>query len=146
MPDVVLLVQIASTGLLTGLIWTIQMVHYPLFAAVGDVPFADYQHQHSKRITVLVGPLMLLEAASAALLVGLRPTNVPEWIPWAGLALVIVIWLSTALIQVPCHTRLAGGFDSEVHQRLVRSNWIRTIAWSARMSVLLLAGWLAFGG
>ena len=146
MPDVVLLAQIASTGVLTGLIWTIQIVHYPLFAAVGDAEFVSYQQQHSKRITIVVGPLMLVEAATAVLLVGLRPTSVPEWIPWAGLAMVIVCWLSTALVQIPCHTRLAAGFDPEIHQRLVRSNWIRTIAWTARMFILLVAGWLVFGG
>ena len=143
MSDFVLLVQIASTCLLTGLIWTIQVVHYPLFADVGQETFTDYQAKHARRITVVVGPLMLIEASTALAMVTFHPAVVPDWIPWTGLALVAVIWSSTALIQVPCHARLAAGFDLAAYRRLVRSNWIRTAAWTARATVLLWAGWLA---
>ena len=57
------------------------------------------------------------------------------------MGLLAVIWLSTALIQVPLHQRLGGGFDAEVHSRLVTSNWIRTVAWTLRglLAVHLLA-------
>jgi hypothetical protein len=144
--DLVLLIQIAATGLLTGLIWTIQVVHYPLFAAVGAEEFVDYQTNHARRITTVVGPLMLVEALTAIVFVGIRPDVIPDWIPWTGLALVAVIWLSTAIVQIPCHARLARGFDPDLHRRLVRSNWIRTFAWTARTSVLLRAGWLALQG
>ena len=144
MSDLVLLVQIASTCLLTGLIWTIQVVHYPLFAAVGAETFVDYQADHARRIATVVGPLMLIEASTAIALVAFRPSVLPDWIPWTGLALVMVIWLSTIILQVPCHGRLALGFDPDVHRRLVRSNWIRTFAWTARTALLVWAGWLAF--
>lgn len=143
MSDLVLLVQIASTCLLTGLIWTIQVVHYPLFAHVGRETFIDYQAKHARRITFVVGPLMLIEAATAIAMVTFHPPVVPDWIPWTGLALVAIIWSSTALIQVPCHARLTTGFDLGAYRRLVRSNWIRTAAWTARVTVLLWAGWLA---
>lgn len=38
---------------------------------------------------------------------------------------------STALLQVPCHSILAKGFDATAHERLVNTNWIRTICWWA---------------
>ena len=57
-----------------------------------------------------------------------------------GLVLVVVIWLSTALFQVPQHRRLESGFDEQAHRRLVNTNWIRIIAWTAR-SILTLT-WL----
>jgi hypothetical protein len=62
---------------------------------------------------------------------------------WTGLALVAAIWLSTAAIQVPCHAKLAAGFDAEVHARLVSSNWIRTVAWTARglLALAMIAAW-----
>jgi hypothetical protein len=81
---------------------------------------------------------MLLELGSAV------------WLLWAGLreawflaALpgVVVVWASTALVQVPLHERLRGGFDAAVVERLVRSNWVRTVAWSAR-GVLVAWGML----
>jgi len=90
----------------------------------------------------VVGPLMLAEAATAMLLLAIRPASIPMWIPVTGAALLAAIWLTTAFVSVPCHTRLADGFDAEAHRRLVDTNWIRTIAWSARAALLLWAGWL----
>jgi hypothetical protein len=51
--------------------------------------------------------------------------------------LVAVIWLSTALLQVPAHGRLSAGFDAETGGFLVATNWIRTIAWSLRSAVVV---------
>jgi hypothetical protein len=51
--------------------------------------------------------------------------------------LVVVIWFSTFLLQVPCHTRLSQGFDAQIHAQLVSTNWIRTLAWSARAVVAM---------
>ena len=62
-----------------------------------------------------------------------------HWGAIIGLALVTLIWLSTALLQVPCHEDLSNGFDTEIHRRLVATNWIRTVAWSLRS---LLATWI----
>jgi hypothetical protein len=48
-----------------------------------------------------------------------------------------VIWLSTALLQVPRHRALEAGFDPAAHRALVATNWIRTVAWTARGFLLL---------
>jgi hypothetical protein len=82
---------------------------------------------------------MLLEAATAILLVFYRPEGVPFVAALAGLALVVLIWLSTALLQAPRHSALAHGFDDRTVTGLVLYNWIRTIAWTARG---LLALWM----
>ena len=84
---------------------------------------------------------MLIEGATALLLCWYRPAGVMAWQLWAGFALLAVIWLSTALVQVPCHEALSRAFDSLVHQRLVQTNWLRTAAWSLRG---LLALWMVW--
>ena len=132
-----LLVQLASTLCLVGLIWTIQIVHYPLMAQVGVEEFTRYHAAHSAAITWLVVPLMLAELVSAIALVLDRPEAVPNWAAWVGLALVVLIWLSTGLLQVPQHALLAQGFDAGAHRTLVLSNWVRTAAWSLRGLLLL---------
>jgi len=50
--------------------------------------------------------------------------------------------VSTGFWQVPAHRRLEGGFDVATHRRLVQTNWVRTVAWSARavIALALLAG------
>lgn len=134
---VLLLINLASTLMMTGLIWFVQIVHYPLFARADRANFSEFAKQHSRLTSLVVGPLMLAEAASAvALLFSARSAMAA-----ALLALVVVIWVSTAGIQVPCHTRLEGGFDAAVHRRLVRSNWIRTVAWSLRSALTLFWVW-----
>lgn len=133
----ILLANAAATLFMTGLIWFVQIVHYPLFAAVGAAEFPAYSRAHQSLTTFVVGPPMLVEAITAAILVFARPAGVPAWLPWLGLALVAVIWLSTAALQVPAHGRLAGGFVAETGALLVSTNWVRTVAWSLRGAVVL---------
>lgn len=132
-----LLAHVGATLLLVGLIWTIQIVHYPLFSAVGTDGFAAYQAEHSRRISLIVVPLMLTELATAALFVIVPPVAVGSALLWGGLGLVVVIWLSTFMLQVPQHGLLSGGFDVRAHRLLVSSNWLRTIAWSLRGLLVL---------
>lgn len=136
-----LIVQAAATWYLTGLIWVVQVVHYPLFSMADRTAFPAFAAAHGRLITWVVGPPMLLEAALAVWLVIDRPETIPTWWAWAGLALVVVIWVSTAVLQVPMHARLGGGFDAQAHQWIVSTNWIRTAAWTLR--ALLLAAMLS---
>lgn len=130
---ILLLAHAAATWFLCGLIWTMQCVHYPLFSHVQRDRFAAFEQEHQRRITLLVGPAMILELLLALLLVRARDDR---W-AWAGLALLIVVWLSTALWQVPLHGALRDGFAPEPHRALVHGNWLRTVAWTARGVIAL---------
>lgn len=131
----------AATFYMTGLIWFVQLVHYPLHGHVGAEAFLDYQARHVQWTGFAVGPAMLIEALGALFLVIQAPLNIPMWQLWLGLALVGLIWASTAFLQVPLHNSLQHSFDATAHQQLVGTNWIRTIAWSARSALLLLIQW-----
>lgn len=132
------LTHLASALFMTGLIWFVQIVHYPLFAQVGSEAYPAYQTAHMRRTTVVVGPPMLLELATAAALVsGAGPDWLDSRWAWANLALLGVIWLSTALLQSPAHAKLTAGFQATPHLLLVRSNWLRTALWSGRSLILL---------
>ena len=80
---------------------------------------------------------MLAEAATAVALVLWPPPGVSLSLTVAGLALLAVVWFSTALLQSPRHRELGGGFDFASHRSLVASNWLRTVCWSARGLVVL---------
>ena len=87
---------------------------------------------HARRTTWVVAPPMLLELGTGAWLV-LRPSPFfPVPAAWMGLGLLAVVWLATFFLQVPEHGRLERGFDPAAHRRLVRGNWVRTIAWTLR--------------
>ena len=126
----------AATWALTGLIWTVQLVHYPLFSQVGRENFPAYHQRHTRQITWVVAPLMLAEVFTAGWLIldGCRD----RWF-LASLAPLGFNWLSTLLVQIPLHGKLAAGFDAQVHHRLVSTNWWRTAAWSLRGLCLLMS-------
>lgn len=127
----------AATVAMAGVIWFVQVVHYPLFKWIAPERFVDFESEHRRRTAWVVAPLMLIELATALALVLRPPTGGPRWIPGAGLALLVVVWLSTFAVQVPLHEKLNHGFDAAVHRRLVRSNWLRTAAWTARAALAL---------
>jgi len=133
-----LLVHAAATLFMTGLIWIVQRVHYPLFARIGPAEFTRYEREHMDRIGPIVGPAMLVEMGCAIWLVAQRPPAVDAALPITGLIMLILIWLSTALIQGPTHLRLARAHDEALIRRLVVSNWLRTILWSLRAIVAVL--------
>ena len=134
----ILLLHVASTGMMIGVIWFVQIVHYPMFSMVGREGFAAYEAEHSRRTTWVVAPPMLVELATGAYLALCPPLGVPRVALWGGLALIGVIWASTALLQVPKHRALEAGFEPGAHRVLVATNWIRTAAWTARGVLLLV--------
>ena len=132
-----LLLHTAATLTMVGLIWFVQLVHYPLFQAVGKAAFSDYEQAHQQRTTWVVAPLMLVEVLTSFLLLGAGLEGADRVAAWTGFALLVVIWTSTALVQVPLHQHLTAGFDPTRARQLVESNWIRTLAWSARGGIAL---------
>lgn len=133
----ILLVNAAATWCMTGLIWFVQVVHYPLFAAVGAADFATYHRAHGRRTTWVVLPVMAIELATAIGLAWRPPPGVPAAAAWLGLLLVGVVWASTGLVQVRRHAELAHGYQPAIGRALVTGNWLRTAAWSARAVLVL---------
>lgn len=142
MKDFLFVIHAGATLFLVGLIWTIQIVHYPLFAMVGENGYAAYQTSHMSRITYVVAPVMLAELGTAAYFAFVDYEPIDAKLFWFGLALVLVIWISTALIQSPVHGRLAQKFDADLVNKLVWTNWLRTILWTVRGALILGMIWL----
>ena len=140
-----LLAHAAATLYMVGVIWFVQVVHYPLFARVGRSGFAAYSGSHARLTGLVVGPPMLVEAATAVAIVIWTPPSISVSLAWAGLVLVAGTWLSTALLQSPRHTTLGRGFDPSAHRFLVASNWLRTVRWSLRGLVVLYLLYQAIG-
>jgi hypothetical protein len=128
----VLLPHLAATLFMVGVIWFVQVVHYPLMAGVGRAESVAYEQAHTRRTGWVVAPPMLIELATGILLLWVRPAGVPLAPAVAGAALLAVVWISTQWVQIPCHNRLSRAFDSRTHRRLVSTNWARTTAWSLR--------------
>ena len=136
----ILVAQAVASGMMAGVIWFVQVVHYPLFAAVAGEVGQAYARDNQRRTSWVVLPPMLVEAAAAGWLLLRPPPGVDRGWAVAGVAMVVLLWLSTLAVQMPLHGRLArDGHVPAVVATLVKSNWPRTVLWTARA---VLAAWM----
>lgn len=135
-------VHAAATMAMVGLIWTVQVVHYPLFENVGAEAYPDYQSRHIDRIgAVLVVPWGLEGITIVALLV-LAKEQLLRSLAFVGAALMGLILLVTMIWAAPVHGELLDGFDPDQHDTLMWSNLIRTLLWTARGGVAMAMVWI----
>lgn len=127
-----LVAHAAATWFMVGLIWTIQSVHYPLFARVGAEGFAAYEAEHADRMVRLLVVPAVLEVVTGAALVWSRPDAVELPLVLVSGSLLAAAWITTVLVQVPAHRRLHGGKDTRAIARLIRTNRARTGLWTVR--------------
>lgn len=127
----VFLSQIILSSIMTGIIWIIQLVHYPSFRYIDSAEWASFHRFHTSRMGFIVGPLMVLEIAGSAYLFYLNDKT------GIILAANILIWMSTFLIQVPIHSRLSTEYSLEESKSLTRTNWFRTVLWTLKTAALL---------
>lgn len=131
-------VHLAATGFMTGLIWTVHVVHYPLFALVNE-PYRPFQEAHMRRISALLALPWGAEALSALIVVLRAPAGSSRILAVLGAVLVAAIVAVTAFGAAPAHGRLVERFDEREHRRLLRIDGVRVVLWSAR---LVVAVWL----
>lgn len=149
----ILIAQLMASTAMATIAWFVQIVHYPLFShlqsnatgtATGEaLPRAaerDYHDGNLRRTRPIVLVPMVVEAATAAWLTLFPPLAIGRGMTLAGLILVAIVILSTALVQVPLHEALRrGDAPPDTINRLVRTTRIRTTAWTARA---FLAAWM----
>lgn len=124
--------HLVVTWFMVGILWMVQVVHYPLFASVGIDHFTTYEQRHTRRMGALIAIPAVTEVVLALLLVIARPSGVETWAVWTAGAVLAGIWIVTLLTQVPLHRRLSRRHDGRLIAALVRSNWVRTVAWTGR--------------
>ena len=124
-----------SWGLLL-LIWLVQVIIYPAMSRIPAKEFVSYHRWYVTRISAIVLPLMICELITTIGWLMLEPYSF--YSSFAAVLLVIV-WLSTFMLQVPVHRRLQSGKDDARIRKLVNTNWIRTIAWTARAVVATIS-------
>ena len=111
--------HLGATAIMVGVIWIVQLVHYPSFYFIEEKNFQEFSYFHQRNITYIVGPVMLIEFLSGLYLL-----------------LLVFIWLVTFFFSVKEHNHLISSKDLESIRRLVKSNWARTILWTIRLIIL----------
>lgn len=142
MGEIVSYILFTSLFFMIGVIWVVQITVYPAMKWFETHEFGMRHDAYRNKIALIVtGPMFLELLASVYAVV--RPF---EWLDRTVaivlLAFLVLIWVSTVVIQVPLHERLSAGKDVDAIESLVRTNWIRTSLWSLRgliVTTLLLS-------
>jgi len=129
------IVHVLATWFMVGMIWTIHLVHYPLFSKVGPDTYVDFQAAHVDRIGALLLVPWLTEGLTLLALIwlafagGRQDLRLSVAVGAVAMAVVVVI---SGVWSAPAHGDLADGFDAAVHDRLMTANLVRAIAWTVR--------------
>ena len=126
-------VHFLSTSIMVGIIWVIQLLHYPAFHFIKESDYVEFQHFHMQRISFIVVPVMILELFSAFMLVYYLRSNLLT----ICLIILLFIWLITFVFFTKLHQSLLDGYNKTIVDKLVKINWSRTILWSLRLIILI---------
>lgn len=129
--NLILSIYVFCSFYMTGVIWLIQLLNYPSLRYIHPAQFNEFHRRHTSAMSILVGPVMLAEMGCVLVL---AKSLVFHWVIQAGL--LAVLWLSTFLISVPIHNKLAKSHQNFLIKRLIKTNWIRTILWTTKAGLL----------
>lgn len=129
--DYLVLLNLLLSGLMFGVILTIQFVHYPSFLWIDKQTFREFSSFHTGAITPIVATAMLSEFFVAILLVW----KLYNYLTLFNLILIALAFLSTFCLSVPLHSKLSEGHDDQIINRLIKTNYPRTIIWAIKTAI-----------
>ena len=138
----VLLGHLIFTSIMTGVIWVIQIVHYPSFHFIEKELYTAFQKFHMNKISIIVMPIMLAELITGIILF-LDKSSKSPFLTISFIVLVL-IWLMTGVFFTKAHNELIAGYQELVVNQLVAMNWIRTLLWTLRLLLLTCFVYLHF--
>ena len=130
----VLLGHLIFTSIMTGVIWVIQIVHYPSFHFIEKELYTAFQKFHMNKISIIVIPIMLAELITGMMLFLDKSSKSPFLI--ISFVILVLIWLITGVFFTKAHNELMTGYQELVVNQLVAINWIRTLLWTLRLLLL----------
>lgn len=127
-------VHVVVTSMMVGIIWLIQLVHYPMMSGLDQANFKFWHEFHSRHISYIVAPLMVFELGASLVTAG----NKFNFTNGLILALTSSVWLSTFALSVPIHNQLGAiGFNGNLLAKLVKTNWPRTALYTLKIAFMI---------
>lgn len=131
--ELIFVVHLFTSFVMTGICWFVQIVHYPLFKAIEEENLPRYEIKNVVTAYITV-PTMLVEMGTGIALLYYQYNSFYLW----NVILLSIIALSTFILQVPIHLKLMQTNSPKLVNLLIHSNWIRTLSWTLRASILLI--------
>ena len=122
------------SSFMLGLITVTQFVSYPLFSKVKLSNFTFYHYHYTSYISFIAAPAMIVELIIAIMIF----FNIQSLLSALNLSIIVILFISTFLIQVPIHNKLKFEGSIILFKKLVLSNIIRTILWLAKCIISII--------
>ena len=117
------------------LIWIVQLTIYPSFQFMSAQQLIQWHAKYTVRMAWIAGPLILFQTTiiSIQIVIEISTINILSGF------IVGVTWILTYFVSIPLHRTISedGGSAVELN-KLVNTNWYRTICWSALFAI----GWV----
>ena len=108
-------------------LWLVQLVIYPSFLRVEPSELIAWHKAYTFRVSFVILPLMFGQLVFTILSV----LEDPSILEWVAFAFVLVCWILTFFVSVPLHRKIEqNDTTKETRQKLIATNWPRTILWS----------------
>ena len=108
-------------------LWLVQLVIYPSFLRVKTSELLAWHKAYTFRVSFVILPLMFGQLALSILSV----VGDASLLEWTAFVFVLVCWILTFFVSVPLHRKIEqNDITRETRQKLITTNWPRTILWS----------------
>ena len=133
MLDDLLTTHLTSTSIMVGVIWVIQLVHYPSFKYVNESDYIIFQKYHMSNISYIVYPIMFTELTTAILIFF---SGEKSFFFMLSLICLFLIWVITGVLFTKFHNILQKGKDLKMIEKMIKANWMRTLLWTLRLIMI----------
>ena len=123
--DIILNICLVTNLLMIGISLIIQFIVYPSFKTFDKTFFFKYHRNYTKKMFVIVSPIMIMEIVSSSILFILNQTKIAALI----LLINILIWLVTFIFIVPIHNSFSKNNKLKKVKKLVNFSFTRTFLW-----------------
>ena len=123
--DIILNICLITNLLMIGISLIVQFIVYPSFKIFDKIFFFKYHRNYTKKMFVLVSPIMILEIVSSFILFIEYQTKILALILFIN----ILIWLVTFIFIVPIHNSFSKNNNLKKVKKLLNYNFTRTFLW-----------------
>lgn len=117
------------------ILWLVQLVIYPSFLSCDETRLVAWHRRYTSRVAWVIIPVMFTQLPVVAWL----SWQYPHPANFCALLALLACWILTFAVSVPLHRSIdAGDTTVRTRERLILTNWPRTILWSVAFLIGLL--------
>lgn len=132
-----LVVHTATTLVLAGVMWTLQLTIIPILARDTAESWPRHVRAYRGVVRALFWPLILIEGATGIGVAVLQPAGVPQWLHGVNVGLLLCAWVTVPVTRLVVGHGPVARFHPEGFGKFARLNWIRVAVWTGRSVVVL---------